>query len=324
MVGSVDAAQELNQRQASALEELRLFRTTLDSLKARLPALEYFVANSSLKEEDDDAELERIVRSFGDPVTTIAGGSSDGDVAGEADGATEPLPKRARTSLGHGASIKGAPAKGKGKQKQDPDEGEAGVEASVNLEFYALGRPRVWAEPNMRTSGLAIDDSDVGATPGPSTSPSYRHAILPTAPEGQADSPVALFANGDALLRAAPTPEQERIIFHQGLDVYGFHVRLHMITAAGLRQTRLKSRIAARRHLRSRLLRAGQRVPRPGQQPLRSGVSGMVKRILCAACCQREARHSRATRGDRLEQFRHERMRKPMVRALLVPGRSDP
>ncbi|GAA5862114.1 hypothetical protein JCM3774_006179 [Rhodotorula dairenensis] len=220
---SVDAAQELNQRQASALEELRLFRTTLDSLKARLPALEYFVANSSLKDEDDDAELERIVRSFGDPVTTIVGGSPEGDGAGETDGASEPLPKRARTSLGQATGAKSAPAKGKGKQKQDPDEGEAGVEASVNLEFYALGRPRVWAEPNMRTSVVAVDDSDAGATPGPSTSPSHRHAVLPAAPEGQAESPVLLFANGDALLRAAPTSEQEKIIFHRGLDVYGFH-----------------------------------------------------------------------------------------------------
>ncbi|KWU43828.1 hypothetical protein RHOSPDRAFT_26089 [Rhodotorula sp. JG-1b] len=222
---SVDAVQELNQRQASALDELRLFRTTLDSLKARLPALEYFVANSSLKEEDDDAELERIVRSFGDPVTTIAGGNPDGPGSGEAGaGGSEPLQKRARTSFGgQGQTGSTATAKGKGKQKQDPDEGEAGVEASVNLEFYALGRPRVWAEPNMRTSAVAVDDSDAAATAGPSSSPSHRNAILPPASEGQSESPVALFANGDALLRAAPTSEQEKIIFHQGLDVYGFH-----------------------------------------------------------------------------------------------------
>lgn len=222
--------QELNQRQASALDELRLFRTTLDSLKARLPALEYFVANSSLKDEDDDAELERIVRSFGDPVTTIAGGGPDGPESGEAGaGGSEPLQKRARTSFGgRGQTGSTATAKGKGKQKQDPDEGEAGVEASVNLEFYALGRPRVWAEPNMRASAVADDDSDAAATAGPSSSPSHRNAILPPASEGQSESPVALFANGDALLRAAPTSEQEKIIFHQGLDVYGFHVRLSL------------------------------------------------------------------------------------------------
>lgn len=186
------------------------------------------MANSSLKEEDDDAELERIVRSFGDPVTTIAGGSTDGPESGEAGaGGSEPLQKRARTSFGgQGQTGSTATAKGKGKQKQDPDEGEAGVEASVNLEFYALGRPRVWAEPNMRTSAVAADDSDVAATAGPSSSPSHRNAILPHASEGQSESPVALFANGDALLRAAPTSEQEKIIFHQGLDVYGFHVRL--------------------------------------------------------------------------------------------------
>jgi hypothetical protein len=223
--------QELNQRQASALDELRLFRTTLDSLKARLPALEYFVANSSLKEEDDDAELERIVRSFGDPVTTIVGGSSDGPESGEAGaGGSEPLQKRARTSIGQGQTSSTATAKGKGKQKQDPDEGEAGVEASVNLEFYALGRPRVWAEPNMRTSTVPVDESDSAATAGPSSSPSHRNAVLPPASEGQSESPVALFANGDALLRAAPTSEQEKIIFHQGLDVYGFHVRLSLHT----------------------------------------------------------------------------------------------
>ncbi|GAA5990398.1 hypothetical protein JCM10908_007352 [Rhodotorula pacifica] len=222
---NVDAAQELNQRQASALEELRLFRTTLDSLKARLPALEYFVANSSLKDEDDDAELERIVRSFGDPVTTIAGGSQDGNGPADATAGSEPLQKRARTSLGQALNGTATTAKAKGKQKQDPDEGEAGVEASVNLEFYALGRPRVWAEPNMRTSmtDVDVDESGSNAAAGPSMSPSHRNAVLPSAPEGQADSPVLLFANGDALLRAAPTSEQERIIFHQGLDVYGFH-----------------------------------------------------------------------------------------------------
>lgn len=224
---STETAHELNQRQASALEELRLFRTTLDSLKARLPALEYFVANSSLKEEEEDAELERIVRSFGDPVTTIESTNDERDRAGESSTAAEPASKRPRTSLSNTHAGTSTISRAKGKQKEDPDEGEAGVEASVNLEFYALGRPRVWAEPHLRTSSL----NDAGPTEeaegsGPSSSPSHRHAVLPAVPEGQpVESPVSLFPNAEALKRAAPTEEQERVILAQGLDVYGFHVR---------------------------------------------------------------------------------------------------
>ncbi|POY73032.1 hypothetical protein BMF94_3870 [Rhodotorula taiwanensis] len=221
----VDAAHDLNQRQASALDELRLFRTTLDSLKARLPALEYFVANSSLKEEDEDAELDRIVRSFGDPVTTIA--ADEGSVAGDQQTASEPSSKRPRTSLGGGGNqnvLHALANKGKGKQKQEADEGEAGVEASVNLEFYALGRPRVWAEPHLSTSAVT-EDADMigGAAAGPSSSPSHRNAVLPSVPEGQPESPVSLFPNGEALRYAAPTRVQEEIILQQGVDVYGFH-----------------------------------------------------------------------------------------------------
>lgn len=33
-----------------------------------------------------------------------------------------------------------------------------------------------------------------------------------------------MFPNGQALFDAAPTPDQEDIVFHQGLERYGFHV----------------------------------------------------------------------------------------------------
>ncbi|KAL7341204.1 Proteophosphoglycan ppg4 [Rhodotorula toruloides] len=192
----VDPARELGQRQTAALEELRLFRTTLDSLKARLPAIEFFIANSNLKDEDS-AELDAIVKTFGDPVTELTGSREPLASTSTAPIGSEPPTKRTRLLP----------------PKQEPDEGEAGVEASVNLEFFALGRPRVWTESNVAAAPSNEDDG--------LSSPSHRLAILP--PEGQPESPVSMFPNGQALFDAAPTPDQEDIVFHQGLERYGFH-----------------------------------------------------------------------------------------------------
>lgn len=293
-VHSVDAAHDLNQRQASALDELRLFRTTLDSLKARLPALEYFVANSSLKEEDEDAELDRIVRSFGDPVTTIA--ADEGSVAGDPQTASEPSSKRPRTSLGGGGNQNGLHAlanKGKGKQKQEADEGEAGVEASVNLEFYALGRPRVWAEPHLSTSAVT-EDADMigGAAAGPSSSPSHRNAVLPSVPEGQPESPVSLFPNGEALRYAAPTRVQEEIILQQGVDVYGFHASPISECCRGFGLADETLARSARGRLRIRLSRTSVCISRSRRGPLRPCIAGLAVGLLCAPRRQRKTRHS--------------------------------
>ncbi|BGP73568.1 Zn(2)-C6 fungal-type domain-containing protein [Rhodotorula toruloides] len=193
---TVDPARELGQRQTAALEELRLFRTTLDSLKARLPAIEFFIANSNLKDENS-AELDAIVKTFGDPVTELTGPREPLASTSAAPSGSEPPTKRTRLLP----------------PKQEPDEGEAGVEASVNLEFFALGRPRVWTESNVAAAPSNEDDG--------LSSPSHRLAILP--PEGQPDSPVSMFPNGQALFDAAPTPDQEDIVFRQGLERYGFH-----------------------------------------------------------------------------------------------------
>ncbi|BGP27437.1 hypothetical protein JCM10295v2_006405 [Rhodotorula toruloides] len=193
---TVDPARELGQRQTAALEELRLFRTTLDSLKARLPAIEFFIANSNMKDEDS-TELDAIVKTFGDPVTELTGPREPQASTSAAPSGFEPPAKRTRLLP----------------PKQEADEGEAGVEASVNLEFFALGRPRVWTESNIAAASANVDDG--------LSSPSHRLAILPS--EGQPESRVSLFLNGHALFNAAPTPDQEDIVFRHGLDRYGFH-----------------------------------------------------------------------------------------------------
>ncbi|KPV71969.1 uncharacterized protein RHOBADRAFT_56112 [Rhodotorula graminis WP1] len=208
---SVDPARDLSARQQGALEELRLFRSTLESLKARLPALEYYVAHSSSSaaHDEDAAEMDAIVKSFGDPVTEISGarddpsGSSLFPAASTSTSAptSEPPKKRQRVSA----------------VKQDPDESEAAVQAAIDLEFHSLGRPRVWHESNARPPDAAGDgDDDDGLA-----SPSIRRAVLP--PEPQPESPVELYPDAQALFDAAPTPDQEDVIFSQGLQVYGFH-----------------------------------------------------------------------------------------------------
>ncbi|GAA6051431.1 hypothetical protein JCM3770_000517 [Rhodotorula araucariae] len=201
---SVDATQDLSARQQGALDELRLFRQTLDSLKARLPALEYYVAHSSSARDEDADELDAVVKSFGDPVTELSGTdpgmmlpSASTSSAGGA--VPEPPKKRARVAA----------------VKQDPDESEAAVQAAIDLEFHSLGRPRVWHESNVRPP----DGS--GAEEDGLASPSIRRAILP--PETHPESPVTLFPDARALFDAAPTPDQEDIVFQQGLERFGFH-----------------------------------------------------------------------------------------------------
>ncbi|GJN93826.1 hypothetical protein Rhopal_006884-T1 [Rhodotorula paludigena] len=200
---NVDTARELNERQQGALEELRLFRQTLDSLKARLPALEYFVANSTSVKDEDAAELDAIVKAFGDPVTQLpASGAPDAAPPPLASTSTaEPPKKRARV----------------GPPKRDPDEGEAAaVQAAIDLEFHSLGRPRVWHESNVRPQADAYDGAEDGQV-----SPRIRRAVL--APDQQPESPVAAFPDARSLFDASPFPEQEDTIFRQGLERFGFH-----------------------------------------------------------------------------------------------------
>lgn len=212
MPHSVDPTRDLSARQQGALEELRLFRQTLDSLKARLPALEYYVAHSSASREEDAAELDAIVKSFGDPVTELSGPRDDpssssllptASTSSATAASSEPQKKRPRLSA----------------VKQDPDESEAAVQAAIDLEFHSLGRPRVWHESNVRPPDGTGEGGEDGLE-----SPSIRRAILP--PETHPESPVTLFPDARALFDAAPAPDQEDVVFHQGLDVFGFHVRL--------------------------------------------------------------------------------------------------
>lgn len=202
---------------------MRLFRQTLESLKARLPALEYYVAHnsSSAAHDEDAAELDAIVKSFGDPVTEIS--SARDDPSGSS------LFPTASTSTSTSAPTSEPPKKRQRMSavKQDPDESEAAVQAAIDLEFHSLGRPRVWHESNARPHDPVGDGDDDGLA-----SPSIRRAVLP--PELQPESPVALYPDAQALFDAAPTPDQEDVIFLQGLRVFGFHVRLRLSSWSSL------------------------------------------------------------------------------------------
>ncbi|GAA5980634.1 hypothetical protein JCM5350_003571 [Sporobolomyces pararoseus] len=198
----VDPTQELDTRRKSALEELALFRQTLDSLKARLPNLEYFVANSSVKGGEESKELDEIVKSFGDPVTDL------GDVVDDSNGTNTKRPTL--PSIGSSRDLEPATKK----QKKEPtDESEVNVQAAIDLEFSALGRPRrnEWSS----TSNHPLHhDPEEG-------SPSHHYAIL--GPEPPSDSPLSLFPDNETLSSAAPSPLEEDVIFRVGLDKYGWH-----------------------------------------------------------------------------------------------------
>ncbi|BGP51444.1 hypothetical protein JCM10450v2_007386 [Rhodotorula kratochvilovae] len=208
---SVDPTQDLSARQQGALDELRLFRQTLDSLKARLPALEYYVAHSSSARDEDADELDAIVKSFGDPVTELSAAVA---------GPSAMLPSASTSSAG-GGGVAAEPPKKRARVaavKQDPDESEAAVQAAIDLEFHSLGRPRVWHESNVRPpqAGDGAESEEDGLA-----SPSIRRAVLP--PETHPESPVTLFPDARALFEAAPTPDQEDVVFQQGLGRFGFH-----------------------------------------------------------------------------------------------------
>ncbi|CEQ42687.1 SPOSA6832_04540, partial [Sporobolomyces salmonicolor] len=225
----VDPTQELDNRRRSALEELQLFRQTLDSLKARLPGLEYFVANSSLK-DDDSPEMDAVVKSFGDPVTELSGVRS-----GNGETPTRP----ARVPVAWPGQHSRKKLKEEVEAKRETDESEVNVQAAIDLEFNALGRPRVWNESNVRTAQNPDLDESVRPPPllvpfsrpaGPdlrqllqqgSTSPTHRLAIL--APHPVPESPVSLYPDSASLLAAAPTALEEDVVFRQGLERYGWH-----------------------------------------------------------------------------------------------------
>ncbi|GAA5895680.1 hypothetical protein JCM6882_000367 [Rhodosporidiobolus microsporus] len=232
---TVDPAQDLSHRQSAALAELSLFRTTLDSLRARLPGLEHFIANAQLKEEDS-AELDEVIKAFGDPVTELTalrdeegdlpsssrngGTSTHGRRASDSAPANESgVGPRASTSAAGadaGTSKNGAePPRKKvrlSEPKREEDQSGSNVQAAVNLEFYTLGRPRTWAEQEK----LPPADDDA-----PPSSPSHQLAILP--PETQVESPMSRFPDGPSLQAVDPGPLAESVLLEVGLDLFGFH-----------------------------------------------------------------------------------------------------
>jgi hypothetical protein len=113
-----------------------LFRTTLESLRARLPNLEYFIANSAGGDGNyAPADLDDVIHGFGNPVTTLENVRDGG----------APLLSRPRGMSGAAESPEmSEPAKKR--LRQDPPNGgredndSAAVEASVNLEFMVSSR----------------------------------------------------------------------------------------------------------------------------------------------------------------------------------------
>lgn len=128
----IDPAQELDERRTAALSEIELFRNTLDTLRARLPNLEHFIATAAAP-GSDGADFEEIIRGFGNPGETNGGagyaeserGGRDDDEGGD----------RKRVKLGDREHFEREATSG-----TDPDE-SAAVEAAVDLEFMVrLGR----------------------------------------------------------------------------------------------------------------------------------------------------------------------------------------
>ncbi|GAA6036232.1 hypothetical protein JCM8097_006848 [Rhodosporidiobolus ruineniae] len=225
---NVNPAHELSQRQSAALDELRLFRTTLDSLRARLPGLEHFVANAQLKEEDS-AELDEVVKGFGDPTTLIPRREEeDGGEAVNGTSGAGPSSLSRRTS-GAASDLNGfsavEPPKKKARvaePKKEEDQSGNNVEAAVSLEFYTLGRPRTWAEAShlRGNSGENGEADELDQLDLPS-SPSHQLAVLP--PEQQPETPLSRFPDGVALQEVAPDALAESVLLDVGLDLYGFH-----------------------------------------------------------------------------------------------------
>lgn len=221
---------------------VEIFASALDSLKARLPGLSHFVANVARPQaaNDDEEFDDDLIQHFGDSKAALAAGSP-GESASLARHDSAPAggdsgPRHPSRSRGRGRESTGAEADDSGREesgepfrkrmKEDsPDRGSEGgnerdeeaVEASVNLEFLALGRPRTFAESHDRADHV---QSDQGAQQpvSPLASIMLAPAFVP--------SPVSLYSDGASLLGVAPNALEERIILDQGLDTFGWHVSL--------------------------------------------------------------------------------------------------
>ena len=124
----IDPAQELDERRTAALSEIELFRNTLDTLRARLPNLEHFIANSG--PAADAAEFDEITRTFGNPGMKGEDWDAESELEGGADEEGAEARERKRTRmLTEGEYDREGTATG-----TDPDD-TAAVEAAVDLEF---------------------------------------------------------------------------------------------------------------------------------------------------------------------------------------------
>ncbi|KAK4701759.1 hypothetical protein P7C70_g4471, partial [Phenoliferia sp. Uapishka_3] len=212
----IDPLQELDERRTAALSEIELFRNTLDTLRARLPNLEHFIANSSAP-TGEQGEFEDVARMFGNPDQKGFGNAGSSDVREREDGGrsargdAEGERERKRLKLGMGGEYD----RERSSTGTDLDESEA-VEAAVDLEFMTLGRSRTFPTSNDRSPGISSPDDSLI---------SESQASILTPPTFNV-SPIKKYPDGNSLLHAAPTLAQEDVILRQGIDFFGWHHRV--------------------------------------------------------------------------------------------------
>lgn len=188
---------------------------------------------------DDEEFDEDLIHHFGDAKAALATGSPgrpdslsrhhSASASAPADFKQRPAPGRTRghESTGSERDASGREESGEPFRKRvkedSPDRASEGgerddeaVEASVNLEFLALGRPRAFADSHDRADSV----QSVQAA---------QSAVSPLAsimtPPSAGPSPVSIYPDGASLLAVAPNVLEERIILDHGLDSFGWHVR---------------------------------------------------------------------------------------------------
>ncbi|KAM0786143.1 hypothetical protein ACM66B_006951 [Microbotryomycetes sp. NB124-2] len=230
-----DPAIALDERRQAALSEIQLFRSTLQSLEARLPKIEFFIANAatatdSVNQQDDEEastagaiaggddfdrarlvqdRMNEVVRSFGNPITSVN------------------LPTTANSALPSLATSSALEQRSRKRFKHEhdstdsQDEGNEAVEASVNLEFMALGRPRNVEDQQATSTSAVAGASATQVIPGVLPTPSIL--ALPDAEP----SPVVVYPDAASLLAAAPTFDEEEVILNRGRAFSWHHSVVH-------------------------------------------------------------------------------------------------
>ncbi|KAK4048405.1 hypothetical protein OIV83_004751 [Microbotryomycetes sp. JL201] len=231
-----DPAIALDERRQAALSEIQLFRSTLQSLEARLPQIEFFIANAAtnsdstgLDDQDGDGQegsvvagsdnvseraklvqdrMNQIVRSFGNPITSV----------------NVPTNVLASSATPYGSGISPAlDQRARKRFKHDHDSTDSQDEGSEAVEASALGRPRN-AEDQQTTSATATSTSVPQIAPGAIPTPS----IL-AKPDAE-PSPIVAYPDAASFMTAAPTFDEEEVILNRGRAFSWHHSVIHMPT----------------------------------------------------------------------------------------------